>query len=60
MRSRGDLRHDAAEAPVQLVLRGDDRGEHRQLVGDHGRRRLVAGGLDREDVQGITSGALVR
>ncbi len=31
------------------VLRGDDRREHLQLVGDHGGGRFVAGGFDREN-----------
>src|SRR5438105_1334124 len=45
---RGDLGYDAAEARVQLRLRGDD--VRPDVSGrDDGRRRLVARGLDPED-----------
>ena len=47
--ARGDFRHDAAEAGVDLHLRGDDVGERPAPAGDDRRRRLVAGALDPED-----------
>jgi hypothetical protein len=31
-------------------LRGDRRAKHLQSVGHNGRRRFVAGGLEREDI----------
>ena len=46
--ARGDLGDDAAEAGVQLGLRGDDVAEHARAVEDGG-AGVVAGGLDRED-----------
>ena len=42
----GDLRHDAAEAGVQVGLRGDDVGQDRRLVGEDGGGGLVAGGFN--------------
>ncbi len=51
MGAGGDLRHDAAEAGVQIGLRGDDAGENHQLVGEDGRRRFVTGGFDGQEVQ---------
>ena len=39
---RRHLRHDAAKARVQLGLRGDNIGVDLTLVGDDGRRCLVA------------------
>jgi hypothetical protein len=44
-----DLRHDAAEARVQVDLARDDRGEHRGATGDDRGRGLVARRLDAED-----------
>ena len=52
MGAGGDFRHHAAEAPVQVVLRGHDRGQHLQPVGHDRRGRFVAGGFEREDVHG--------
>ena len=49
MTTRGDLGHDAAEAGVQLGLRGDDVGAQTSGAVEDRRRGLVAGGLDRED-----------
>ena len=46
---RGDLRDDAAEASVQLGLRGNDVGTNIPVGGHHRGRRLVARGLERED-----------
>ena len=45
----GDFRHDAAEAPVQIVLRRDHGSQHVEFVGHHRRGRLVAGRLDRKN-----------
>lgn len=53
---RGDLGDDAAESLVERILRGDDGTEHVELVGDDGGGRFVAGGFNREDVQGEQSG----
>ena len=50
--SRGDLRHHAAVAGVELRLRGDDRREHDTLTGHHRRGRLVAGRLEAQDQLG--------
>ena len=52
MGPRGDFRHHAAEAAVQIVLRGHDRGQHLQPIGDDRRGRFVAGGFEGEDVHG--------
>jgi hypothetical protein len=54
--ARGELRHDAAVAGVQLDLGGDDAGEQPAAVADDGGCGLVAGGLDAEDVQAAVSG----
>ena len=48
MRSRRHLRHDATPAGVELVLAGDDARQHPPRPVDDGRRRLVAGRLDRQ------------
>ncbi len=48
---RRDLRHDAAEARVQIGLRRDDVGQDRRLVGEDGRGGFVAGGFDAEEKQ---------
>ncbi len=48
---RGDLGHDAAEAGVEIGLRGADARAHLAGAGDDGRARVVAGGLEREDHQ---------
>ncbi len=45
----GNLRHDPAEVGVQVGLAGHHRALDDPAVLDHGRRRLVAGGLDGED-----------
>ena len=45
-----DLGHDAAEARVQVGLRGDDVGEDGRLVGEDGGGGFVAGGFDGEEV----------
>ena len=47
--ARGHLRHDPAEALVQLRLRAPDRRSHDELEVDHRGARVVAGGLDRQD-----------
>ncbi len=44
-----DLRHDAAEARVQLRLARDDVRDDLAVVVDDGRGRLVAARLDAED-----------
>ena len=49
VRAAGDLRHDAAEAGVEVDLARHDRGEHRRAVGDDRRGRLVTRRLDPED-----------
>lgn len=41
---------------MQLYLGGDDAGEQVSPVADDGGGRLVAGGLDAEDVQEAPSG----
>ncbi len=56
VRPRGDLRHDAAEAAVQLVLGGHDAAENLQGVGDDRRGRFVAGGLQEEEVRNAECG----
>ena len=45
-----DLRHDPVEPFVEMVLRSHDRAQDLQRFRDHGGRRLVAGGLDRQDL----------
>ena len=49
MPPRRDLRHDAAVLRVQIDLRRDDIREDLPLLGDHGRRGLVAARLEAED-----------
>ena len=46
---RGDLRHDPAEARVQVGLRGNDVGAELSVTRQERRRRLVAGGLEPEN-----------
>ena len=55
--ARGDLRDDAAEARVELGLRGDDAGADGPVLLDEGRGRLVAGGLDPEDHEAPAAGS---
>jgi hypothetical protein len=55
MASRGDLRHDAAEAGVQFGLRGDDVREDLAVARDHGGGRLVARRLETEDHRATSS-----
>ena len=57
---RGDLRHHAAEAAVQIVLRSHHGGEHFQPIGHDRRRRLVAGGFQGEDVHGAFASSVFR
>ena len=40
----------------KCILRGDDRREHFQPVGDDGRRRFVARGFDRQQLHGASLG----
>ena len=47
--ARGDFRHNAAKAGVQLGLRRDDIRPQAAAGVDQRRRSLVAGGLDRQD-----------
>src|SRR5262245_45123882 len=49
VRPRGHLRHDAAEAGVQVGLRRDDAGQHARLVGENGGGGLVATGFEGEE-----------
>ena len=49
--ARRDLGDDAAVARVQVGLRGDDVGEDTPVARDEGGGRLVAGGLDPEDLR---------
>src|SRR5947209_18620714 len=50
MGAGGDLGDDAAEAGVQVGLRGDDAGQDGRLLREHGGRRLVAGGFNAEEI----------
>ena len=54
---RGDLGHDAAEAGVQLRLRGDDARGDLPVLGDERGGGLVAGGLEPEDHSAASSSA---
>jgi hypothetical protein len=45
----GDFGKDAAEAPVQLDLRGDDIGVHHAPILHHRRRRLVTACFNRKN-----------
>jgi hypothetical protein len=47
--ARGHLGNDAAVAGVELGLGGDNARQHVPVVEHAGGRRLVAGGLERED-----------
>ena len=47
--ARGDLGHHAAEARMEVDLRGHDVGDKRAVAVDDGGRRLVAGRFDGED-----------
>ena len=46
----GDLRHHAAEARVQVGLRGDDVGENPWLIGEDGSGGFIAGCFQSEKV----------
>jgi hypothetical protein len=56
MPPRRDFRHDAAEARVQVGLRGDDVGADRTVLGDQRCRRLVARRLEAEDQVTLVGG----
>ncbi len=56
MLARGELRHHATVASVELHLRGDDAGQNLPPIADDGGGRLVAGSLNAEDVQATVSG----
>ena len=49
MRSRGNLRHHAAEWAVRLILPYDRLREDLPFARDQRRRRVVAGGFEAED-----------
>src|SRR5438128_3247498 len=49
VRARRDLRNDAAEGGVQLILRPDDIRQKPWSTRHNGRGRFIAGGLDRQD-----------
>jgi hypothetical protein len=52
MSASGNLRDDAREALMQLVLRGDHGPANFKFVGDDGRCRFVARGFQRQYVHG--------
>jgi hypothetical protein len=51
MRTRRELRHDSTMSRVQRDLRRHHRRAHLASVGEHRGGGLVAGGLDREEIQ---------
>src|SRR5438552_19155920 len=51
------LRHHAAEAGMQVGLRGNDARQNLQLFGEYRSRRLVTGSLDRQKVHPFYPGA---
>jgi hypothetical protein len=55
MTARCDLRHDAAEAGMQVRLRRDDVREELAVAGDERGSRLVAARLEAEDQARILS-----
>src|SRR5436305_1805172 len=50
MSPRRDFGNHAAEARMQIGLRGDDIGEDVKVLGKNRRRRFVAGSFNREEV----------
>ena len=60
MAPRRDLRHDAAELPVEVRLRRDDVRSDLAVSGDEGGGGLVAGRLDAEDHETDASGTASR
>ena len=47
---RRHFRHDAAEASVQIGLRGDHAGADAQLLREHGHGGFITGSFDAEKV----------
>ena len=50
VRSRGNLWHHSGKSLMKLVLRGHDRRQNLQLVGDNRRRRFVTRRFDRQNL----------
>ena len=53
VRPGGDLGNDSAEPGVQARLRSDDARTDFECIREHGRRRLIAAGFNREEVHEV-------